>query len=256
MIPKKFLVKQPVGVKRKNRNNGARAFIVQPAQLLIILALICLAGCRLSPLDDRSPTEAIVIPTPLPTATSVVIHRPLSPTATLIPPTAMPLPEHSDGYSDTTGPCSYEYFFEPAPVTCPKGQSTNSFAAEQSFESGVMIWLEATDSIYVFYKGEQQWQRFDDAFEEGQPESDPAFEAPTGRFQPIRGFGKVWREHPEVRHRLGWAVGVELAYEATIQEQAYDEFGDEVVFLRTFNGQVFALIRRGLDQGDWVIAVS
>jgi hypothetical protein len=51
-------------------------------------------------------------------------------------------------------------------------------------------------------------------------------------------------------------VGVELAFDAVLQEQAIDEFGDEVVFLRTFNGQVFALINRGLDQGDWVIAVS
>jgi len=119
-----------------------------------------------------------------------------------------------------------------------------------------MIWLAAADSIYMFYKDEQQWQRFDDAFEEGQPESDPSLEPPDGHFQPIRGFGKVWRENPEVRRRLGWAVGVELAFEATLQERANAGSADEVVFLRTFNGQVFALINRGQDHGDWVIAVS
>jgi len=223
---------------------------------VIFLALISLPGCQLEPSSDVLPTEAIVIPSPSPTARPALIDEPLQPTATLIPPTAESLSSHSSGYQETPGPCEYEYFFEPAPSTCPQGQPVNSFAAEQSFESGVMIWLEAFDSIYVFYKDEQLWQRFDDVFEEGQPESDPTLSPPDGRFQPIRGFGKVWREHPEVRGRLGWAVGVELAFESAFQRQASDEIGDAVVFLRTFKGQVFALINRGLDQGDWVIAVS
>ncbi len=227
-----------------------------PIVPVIFLALLCLASCRLEPSADGSPTEAIVIPTPFSTATQAAIAQSLVPTATLVPPTTEFFPEDNDGSPEPARPCSYEYFFEPAPATCPRGQSIVSFAAEQSFEDGVMIWLAAADSIYVFYKDEQMWQRFDDDFEQGKLESDPTFEPPDGRFQPIRGFGKVWRERPEVRNRLGWAVGVELAFEAAYQEQAYDKFGDEVVFLRTFNGQVFALIKRGLDQGDWVIAVS
>ncbi len=244
-----------VGLKYKNLHR-ARTYKAWPILLAIPLVLICLAGCRLAATIDGPPTEAITIPTPSSAPTPAVVNQPLQPTATLIPPLAEPLPNHSGEYPEPAGLCSYEYFFEPAPSTCPQSQAIISFAAEQSFEGGLMIWLAAADSIYVFYKDDQQWQRFDDTFEEGQPESDPALEPPEGRIQPIRGFGKVWREFPEVRGRLGWAVGVELAFDAVLQEQAIDEFGDEVVFLRTFNGQVFALINRGLDQGDWVIAVS
>ena len=107
-----------------------------------------------------------------------------------------------------------------------------------------MIWLKATDSIYIFYN-DQLWQRFDDSWSEEQPESDSNIIPPDGRFQPVRGFGKVWREQPEVRERLGWALGVELAFESALQEQLVDAEGTGVTFLLTFNDQVFALIKRG-----------
>ena len=117
-----------------------------------------------------------------------------------------------------------------------------------------MIWFEATDSIYVFYK-DQSWQRFDDTWSEDQAQSDPAFIPPAERFQPIRGFGKVWREHQNVRQQLGWALGPELAFESMIQQTV--ELDDvTIIFLGTFNGQVFALTGHGQDEGDWVIAAS
>lgn len=152
-------------------------------------------------------------------------------------------------------PCVHDYFFEPAPALCPGGEPAASAAAEQPFEGGVMIWLEATDSIYVFYD-DQRWQRLDDTWSEELPESDPNLVPPEGRFQPIRGFGKVWREQPEIRQRLGWALGVELAFGSLLQEQLPEEEGAGVTFLRTFNGQIFALTTRGPDEGDWVVAAS
>ena len=117
-----------------------------------------------------------------------------------------------------------------------------------------MIWLEAIDSIYVFYK-DQRWQRFDDTWSEGQLTSDPAIAPPAERFQPIRGFGKVWRENPLLRQQLGWALGPELAYETLIQPSVAVE-GASVIFLATFNGQVFALTNHGQNDGEWVIAAA
>jgi hypothetical protein len=117
-----------------------------------------------------------------------------------------------------------------------------------------MVWFEATDSIYVFYK-DARWQRFDDAWSEDQAQSDPAFIPPAERFQPIRGFGKVWRENLNVRELLGWALGPELAFDSMIQQSAaIDE--TSIIFLGTFNGQVFALTSHGQDEGNWVIAAS
>lgn len=153
-------------------------------------------------------------------------------------------------------PCDHSYFFEPAPALCPAGDSIISAAAEQPFEGGVMIWLEVTDSIYVFDRSDFSWQRFEDTWSEEQPESDPAIVPPAERFQPIRGFGKVWRDNPEVQDRLGWALGPELGFESILQEQLMEQEGTAVIFLKTFNGQVFALTTRGQDQGDWVIATS
>lgn len=118
-----------------------------------------------------------------------------------------------------------------------------------------MIWFEATESIYVFYKN-SQWQRFDDTWSETQVQSDPAFTPPAERFLPIRGFGKVWRENTDVREQLGWALSPELAFDSMMQHQGPVFDGDRVLFLRTFNGQVFALTSHGQDKGDWVIAAS
>lgn len=155
----------------------------------------------------------------------------------------------------TDGACEHGYFFEPAPGLCPRGEPVVSAAAEQPFEGGVMIWLQATDSVIVLTR-DQRWQRFEDTWSEEQPESDPAIVPPDDRQQPIRGFGKVWRQHPEVREELGWALGPELAFDSIYQEQLTPAGAEGVTFLLTFNGQIFALTTRGRDQGDWVIAAS
>ncbi|MBE9508772.1 MAG: hypothetical protein IMY86_12075, partial [Chloroflexi bacterium] len=38
--------------------------------------------------------------------------------------------------------CEYEYFFAPAPAACPRYAASDTWAAEQPFEHGRMIWLE------------------------------------------------------------------------------------------------------------------
>jgi hypothetical protein len=103
----------------------------------------------------------------------------------------------------------------PTPIT---GQI---FVAEQVFQRGRMFWLRPTNQIWTLSTnddGEPIWQIYEDNFEEGMPESEPDF-APTepGLIQPIRGFGLLWRENPELRAQLGWAISEEVGYLANYE---------------------------------------
>ncbi|UCG25635.1 MAG: hypothetical protein JSW55_06505 [Chloroflexota bacterium] len=217
-----------------------------------LLLLLLLAACRGEPAGTSppvipSPVGVTETPRPAPTATQ-------EPTETAAPTVTLAVPQATDSPA-AQETCSYEYFFYPAPETCPTGWAVNSAAAEQPFEGGLMIWLEETDSIIVFYD-DGLWRRFEDTWSEDQPESDPDIIPPPERFQPIRGFGKVWRDRPEVREALGWALGVELGFPSIFQEQAVAGGQPKLTYLRTYNGQVFGLIQRAPDEGDWVVAAD
>jgi hypothetical protein len=54
------------------------------------------------------------------------------------------------------------------------------------------------------------WFCFNDTFVEGEAEIDPSLIPPEGMYQPRRGFGKLWRNNPEVKDRLGWALTPEF----------------------------------------------
>jgi hypothetical protein len=108
----------------------------------------------------------------------------------------------------------------PAASGCPKETSFTA-SAQQPFENGFMIWLEASRTIYVFYYPQGSsyptYEVYIDNFEEGDPESDPAFVPPPGLYQPIRGFGLIWRLDQSVRERLGWATAPEAAFQTWTQ---------------------------------------
>ncbi|MFN2221772.1 MAG: hypothetical protein ACK2UH_04425 [Candidatus Promineifilaceae bacterium] len=222
----------------------------------LLLALL-LAACVRGPAADNT----LAVPT-RPPGSAIT---PLATEAELAPATATgaPLPAATatlaiaEAMTSSPAPeeCPFDWFFQPAPDACPAARPTISAAAEQPFENGVMIWLEATDSITVF-RDDGRWQRYEDTWTEGEPESDPDIVSPEGRFQPIRGFGKLWRQRPEVREALGWALGVELGFESTFQDQAPTPDRPPQTYLRTYNGQVFALIGRAPDQGEWVVAAD
>jgi hypothetical protein len=123
--------------------------------------------------------------------------------------------------------CKYSFFFAGAPSgTCPEAPVSTS-AAEQLFQSGRMIWLEKTSPtvvgsrIFVLYK-DGRYQEYPDSWTQGQPSSDPAIVPPAGMLQPIRGFGKVWRENPMVRQQLGWATAAEQGFQTIWQSRKSD----------------------------------
>jgi hypothetical protein len=97
---------------------------------------------------------------------------------------------------------------------CPQsyqGDEQGISTAYEQFQNGMMIWIDVQDvynpihSVLVLYK-DGTFARYEDTWAEGQPIDDPNINVPDGLYQPVRGFGKVWRESPGVRDRLGWAT--------------------------------------------------
>ena len=117
---------------------------------------------------------------------------------------------------------------EPTPFVC------EASVIEQSFENGFMFWVgrsteEKCQTEHSFTPGSGEiwvaifdesgrrgeWLIFVDDWQEAkEPEMDPALTPPAKLSQPIRGFGKVWRERltDEQREELGWATGTELPF--------------------------------------------
>jgi hypothetical protein len=80
-----------------------------------------------------------------------------------------------------------------------------------------MLWREQPDvygsQIYIFFTDNKSpaWNPTNDRWRPEMPESDPAIIPPAGYYQPVRGFGLVWREAyfgaaGSARDRLGWAT--------------------------------------------------
>ncbi len=116
--------------------------------------------------------------------------------------------------------CETAWFFSPPPPNCPAEAHSTPMAA-QRFEHGLMLWAQSFWSgratiIVLYDSGYQSWATFDDRWVEGLPENDPAIIPPPGYYQPIRGFGLLWREGQDglqnpIRDRLGWALAPEAS---------------------------------------------
>jgi hypothetical protein len=162
--------------------------------------------------------------------------------------------------------CAYTFFFSTNSRLCPDRPAQSTQAAEQVFEGGRMIWLEHAAPlrqwgwsaegkddfvILVFYTqgySGPAWQMFVDAWREGEPDSDPNIVPPQGMYQPVRGFGKAWRAHPEVRQRLGWALGQEKGFSATYQQVSGLNSNDVCTYLVISDGRVISMCRKS---GFW-----
>jgi hypothetical protein len=144
-------------------------------------------------------------------------------------------------------PCEYDYFFEPAPEVCPVYAPSETWAGEQPFQNGRMVWLEEVRGetfvtqrqILVFYD-DGKYEQYQDTWTEDQPESDPAIVPPGGLLQPVRGFGKVWRETAGVRDRLGWATVPEQGFDTQWQQRIQESL-PSVAYVRIFDGRIIEI---------------
>ncbi|HFD38973.1 MAG TPA: hypothetical protein ENJ31_03870, partial [Anaerolineae bacterium] len=104
-----------------------------------------------------------------------------------------------------------------ARLGCPTAEATVTAAAYQPFERGLMFWRADEQAVYVLYE-RGEWARYPDRWDESQPPEDPSLTPPDGLQQPVRGFGKVWREQlggPQAE--IGWALESEMGYEMSVQ---------------------------------------
>ncbi len=189
----------------------------------LLAILLILAACAASP----TPEQIVIVVTATPAPNEMVIritHTPASILAEAEVPSSPRPPEATATQTIAPTP-TYDLF--PDPV------AKEIFVAEQEFERARFFWLEPAEraqSIWVLYyeKGtpnKGRWGIFEDTFEEGEISIDPNIVAPEGLLQPIRGFGKLWRNNSELRSDVGWAQEREFGY---IAEYRY-EYGGEVV---------------------------
>ena len=165
---------------------------------------------------EPTPTTAPPTPTVVPTATPTVPPTPtIAPTATPPPPTATPMPPTPTATPKLPHPIAggfgqlYERNGDVRDrVGLPTGAEASVTGAYQVFENGLMIWRGDTKTVYVLFNDQSVWYSFADSWVEGMDIGGGAGPA-AGQFKPKRGFGKVWREQPDVQSRLGYALSAD-----------------------------------------------
>ncbi len=161
--------------------------------------------------------------------TVIVTAEPTAGPVSLVTSTPTPTPEGTPFSSPTPS-------ITPTTDPFPTPVIGQIFIADQKFERGRMFWLQPVRQIWVLTTAEdgtQVWQVYNDTFEEGMMERDPAIVPPVGgnRTQPERGFGKLWRETPQLREQLGWAIGNELGYTTRYEYIAGGIVNEQGVFV-------------------------
>ncbi len=228
--------------------------VQSPIQVVTVQADFVIVTPTLPPSKTPSQTPtATITPTISPTPTITVTSSataPTFPTAVFSPTVAVV----SNPINELC-PTAWQYI-QPPPPGCPVYPATVGQGVYQEFERGTMFWV-APKEIYVLYNDGAlpYWTRFDDTFAEGTgqfpnaPWKDPYYDsiAPAGRWQPVRGFGKLWRnedQNPQkavVQGRIGWGtLEFEKPYSVIKQVRT-----DGTVFLNDPNGRWFQMIPGG-----------
>jgi hypothetical protein len=114
------------------------------------------------------------------------------------------------------------------------GPERSVHVVEQSFQGGAMLLHPESRQILVLMRSSERWQSFTNTWRRGEVLA-PAGSRPLGTYEPLGGFGKVWREQPAVRLELGWPV-----YEERFSTAAVQSF-EHGSLLRSAYGVVYAL---------------
>ncbi len=151
-----------------------------------------------TPAPTHTPT-----PLPPPPATATPAPRPTpTPCPNPIDPAFVELLQNDTTLNDTLG--------------CPQSEAAITAAAWQPFEQGSMLWRGDFNQIY-WLEPDNTWGSIGDTWREG--DSEPVLDnVPNGLHQPVRGFGRVWRDQPGVREALGWGTAQEDGFDALLQD--------------------------------------
>ena len=209
--------------------------------VLIALSIVWIGLVACTPTPE---TIIYVVLSPTPeTTSSPTIETPFVAQALRLP-THTPTPTSTETITPTVTATVTEL-----PPLFPTATGINIQVAEQVFELGRMYWLEPNSQIWVLTvdrEGAGRWFVYYDTFVDGEPETDPSLVPPKGLIQPERGFGKLWRENPEVRQALGWALAPEFGYISRYQYHPSGkvvdgafvaDFGYHILF--SFNSEAF-----------------
>jgi hypothetical protein len=144
--------------------------------------------------------------------TQTAVARSLTPTATPVPVVCLdePVGEFQGiwkKYKDRLG-CPLQV--EPALY----GQF-----AEQQFERGFMFWAERPRNLNLtVIRGDRPVWYERRVWSYDANSAWCATTPPAGLVQPIRGFGGVWCDNPEIREAIGWGVEKERSVQGAVQE--------------------------------------
>lgn len=145
----------------------------------------------------------------------VQVSRPTPVVPTSTPTGQPPTPTPCVGAVDEQLKSAYEMVADH--LGCATAPSAEISAAIQPFEVGLMIWRSDIHYIYVL-SYDATWKGYQDTWEVSQPDHDPEIKPPEYFFQPMRGFGKVWREQlGGTKAKIGWATDMEQGYTAVVQ---------------------------------------
>lgn len=197
-------------------------------------------------------------PTATPSPTQIITNTPsFTPTPTDTPPTPGAVLGPVGGFAvivdgNVTCPTQPDGGFAAilsnnpdlqAQMGCPLGEggavSVNN--AFQRFQSGAMLWVSSLgaaggSTIYAVLDN-GTYQRFNDTWVSDIDPVSVGATPPDGLVEPIRGFGKVWRESPDISEGLGWATDGEQGGNGFVQTF---ERG-EMIYVPQ-NGQIYLFI--------------
>lgn len=102
-------------------------------------------------------------------------------------------------------------------IGCPL-EDEHSYAGEELFfDGGHMLRRPDKGDILVTFEDNRRWASFPDTYA-GEPEPQSDITPPADRDLPQGAFGKLWRENPGLRQRIGWPVSPLNAFQGTAQE--------------------------------------
>lgn len=228
--------------------------------LLTVTCLLMLSGCG-QPNPAPAHTPAVSETAPIassPTVPAVTASLPpLTPTLTLLPQATRPAPTsqavtQGTPRQDRTGsapaavavtpsataltahtavptPCSQPWLVENPPDSRCPSTTTETEAAAQRFEHGIMVWLK-DPGMYVIALDARvlpEWRQtwVFDPLTIYRDTSDQ-YTPPTRLYAPQSGFGLVWRGDVSPDGRgykdlLGWALEPEVGYQGVLQTAYY-----------------------------------
>lgn len=163
----------------------------------------------------------------------------------LVPAPAPGLPDGGPVLSDAGGVPGLAAILEAAPdLQARFGASTTAERvvqfSEQTFQGGAMLARADQSLVYVLVRSTGRWSSAPNTFRRGDVLA-PVGERPPGTFEPLRGFGKIWREQPAVKLQLGWPVYDERRAPCSLQSFEHG------LLLRSSYGVIYAL----LNDGTW-----